>query len=81
MLQRLFGWQPSGQIAGGTPGTEGGCGEAEQSKLQISPLRYPRFPVEFRGVDKVLASLFAESRIRGRCWLREVGNLGTLRSR
>jgi hypothetical protein len=32
---------------------------------EISPLRFPGFPVEFRGVDEVLAPLFAESRMRG----------------
>jgi hypothetical protein len=48
---------------------------------QISPLRSPGFPVEFCGVDGVLAALFTESRTRGRLWGSEVGNPGTLRSR
>ena len=49
-------------------------------ELQVPPLRYPGFPVECSGVDEVRAALFMESRIRGRCWLCEVGNSGTLRS-
>ncbi len=39
-------------------------------KLQISPLRYPGFPVENGVVGKVRAPLFAESRIRGRYQLQ-----------
>ena len=48
---------------------------------QISPLRYPGFPVENRGVDHHHAVFFKENRTRGRCQQREVGNPGTLRSR
>jgi hypothetical protein len=48
---------------------------------EISPLRSPGFPVETRGFDDLHAALFTESRTRGRCQQREVGNPGTLRSR
>ena len=34
-----------------------------------------------RGVEDLHAALFKESRTRGRCQQREVGNPGTLRSR
>jgi hypothetical protein len=54
---------------------------SEAKKSQISPLRCPGFPVQFRGVAEARASLSMNSRIRGRCWLREVGNPGTLRSK
>jgi hypothetical protein len=37
----------------------------------------PRFPVETRGVDGLHAALFTESRTRGPCQQREVGNLGS----
>ena len=37
----------------------------ENWQLQVPPLRYPGFPVEFGGVDQVRAPFFAESRIRG----------------
>ena len=36
------------------------------AELQIAPLRYPGFPVEFRGVDELHAGLSTESRTRGR---------------
>jgi len=51
-----------------------------KGKLQIPPLRSPRFPVELGCVGKFHAAFFKESRIRGRCECRLVGNLGTLRS-
>ena len=47
---------------------------------QVPPLRSPGFPVETRGVDQVHAALSEESRTRGRCQQREVGNPGALRS-
>jgi hypothetical protein len=47
---------------------------------QVPPLRSPGFPVENSGVDVFRAALFEESRIRGCCWQREVGNPGPLRS-
>jgi hypothetical protein len=50
------------------------------AEQQVPPLRSPGFPVECSGADEVRAALFTESRIRGRCWLCEVGNPGTLRS-
>jgi hypothetical protein len=37
----------------------------------------PRFPVEIRGVDGLHAALSKESRTRGPCFQREVGNLGS----
>jgi hypothetical protein len=47
---------------------------------QVPPLRSPGFPVQVRGFDGLHAALFTESRTRGRCRQREVGNPGTLRS-
>jgi hypothetical protein len=35
-------------------------------KPQVPPLRSPGFPVEARGVEKLHAALFTESRTRGR---------------
>jgi hypothetical protein len=46
----------------------------------VAPLRSPGFPVESGGVDPLYAALSTESRTRGRCWHREVGNPGPLRS-
>ena len=34
-------------------------------KLQIPPLRYPRFPVELGCVDELHAAFFTESSTRG----------------
>jgi hypothetical protein len=36
-----------------------------REKLQVPPLRYPGFPVEFVGVDRVHAPFFTERRIGG----------------
>jgi hypothetical protein len=47
---------------------------------QVPPLRSPGFPVKTRGVEGLYAALSTESRTRGRCQQREVGNPGTLRS-
>jgi hypothetical protein len=56
-------------------------GGSKAHEPQISPLRYPGFPVENRGVDRHHAVFFKENHRRGRCQQRGVGNPGTLRSR
>jgi hypothetical protein len=50
------------------------------NKLQVPPLRYPGFPVEVGGVDKVHAPFFKERRTRGSVRRSVAGNPGTLRS-
>ena len=50
-------------------------------KPQISPLRYPGFPVDVGGVGKHHAPFFKERRTRGLVQRRVAGNPGTLRSR
>src|ERR1700678_1872592 len=40
------------------------------SKLQVPPLRYPGFPVEFGGANQVRAPFFKERRIRGTVWVQ-----------
>jgi hypothetical protein len=42
------------------------AGWALQRKLQISPLRYPGFPVDLDGVGEVHAAFLIESRTRSR---------------
>ncbi|MGC2401157.1 MAG: hypothetical protein WA510_15295, partial [Acidobacteriaceae bacterium] len=53
-----------------------GC---HKGKLQISPLRYPGFPVEVSGVGELHAPFFKERRIRGPVRRSVAGNPGTLR--
>jgi hypothetical protein len=48
--------------------------------LQIPPLRYPGFPVEFGGVGDLHAAFLNESRTRGYVQRRVAGNPGKLRS-
>jgi hypothetical protein len=43
-------------------------------KPQISPLRYPGFPVEIGGAGKFHAAFLDESRTRGRVQCGEAGN-------
>ena len=50
-------------------------------KPQISPLRYPGFPVDIGGVGELHAAFLTESRTRGRFQCSAAGNQGTLRSR
>jgi hypothetical protein len=50
-------------------------------KPQISPLRYPGFPVGIGGVGELHAAFLTESRTRGRVQRFVAGNPGTLRSR
>ena len=57
-----------------------GCVRTEK-KPQISPLRYPGFPVEFGGVGDLHAAFLNESRTRGHVQRRAAGNPGALRSR
>jgi hypothetical protein len=52
-----------------------GCVRTEK-KPQISPLRYPGFPVEFGGVDDLNAAFLNESRTRGHVQRRAAGNPG-----
>ena len=49
-------------------------------KLQVPPLRYPEFPVEFGGVGELYAVPARRDRTRGRGECRVAGNTGTLRS-
>jgi hypothetical protein len=53
------------------------CGNPGEEP-QVPPLRSPGFPVE--SLDQLHAALSTESCTRGRCWPREVGNPGELRS-
>jgi hypothetical protein len=48
---------------------------------QVSPLRYPGFPVEVGGAGELNAAFLTESRTRGPVLCRVAGNPGTLRSR
>ncbi len=54
-------------------------GDSEEDCRSL-PYATPDFLFECSGVDEVRAALFTEIRIRGRCWICEVGNPGTLRS-
>jgi hypothetical protein len=49
-------------------------------KLQVPPLRYPGFPVDFNGFHELHAAFFMESRTRSPVYGRVAGNPGTLRS-
>ncbi len=48
---------------------------------QISPLRYPGFPVKLHGIGAFHAPFFTEGRIRGLVQCSVAGNPGTLRSK
>ena len=58
-----------------------GLGRCVAVEQQIHPLRSPEFPVESLGFGKVRASLFAESRIRGRCWVQRSRKSGSALSK
>jgi hypothetical protein len=60
---------------------EFGDGDAGLRKPQISPLRYPEFPVEFGDVGDLPAAFLNESRTRGYVQRCVAGNPGSLRSR
>ena len=52
-----------------------------KKKPQISPLRYPGFPVKIGSAGDLHAAFLNQSRIRGRVRCGVAGNPGTLRSR
>jgi hypothetical protein len=53
--------------------------EIRKRKLQISPLRYPGFPVEFGGVGDLHAAFLNESRTRGHVFRQSAAEWRDLR--